>query len=510
MKIFATNQIAAIDAYTIENEPIADIDLMERAAAKVSDWIKAHFSPETSIAIFAGPGNNGGDAMVVARLLAIQGYPVDLFFPDFERKMGVLPEINLKRLDDLGIVRIISFKGNSQLPNLNGYHLIVDGLFGSGLTRQLNGFASKIIKHINRSGIKVISIDVPSGLMGEESHDPLAENVIKADYTLSFQFPKLSFMFRENEEFIGQWEILPIGLHNAITNEIQTFWHYLDRKTAASLVMHRKKFSHKGTFGHALLVAGSRGKMGAAVLAARGCLRSGAGLLSVHLPRMGNNIIQTALPEAMVCLDNAEDFIEKIPSPSNYRAVAIGPGIGNKEETAKTFHQLLQNCAAPLVIDADGLNILSEYPEWLDLLQPNDIITPHPLEFARLIGKKASSDYERLQQAGEFSRRFRIIVVLKGANTAIIFPDGNIWFNSTGNAGMATAGSGDVLTGILLGLLSQGYSPQDAARLGVYLHGFSADLWVESSSEESLLAGDIADNLGKAFAELKRIANFGE
>jgi NAD(P)H-hydrate epimerase len=510
MKIFATSQVAAIDSYTIGNEPIADIDLMERAATKVSEWIMLHFKPETSIAVFAGPGNNGGDALAVARLLALQGYHADLFFPDFERKLGELSEINLKRLDDSGMVRIISFKGNSQLPNLNGYHLIVDGLYGSGLTRQLNGFASKIIKHINRSGVKVVSIDVPSGLMGEESHDPLAENVIKASYTLSFQFPKLSFMFRENEEFVGQWEILPIGLHQTITNETQTFWHYLDRKTAASLVVHRKKFSHKGTYGHALLVAGSKGKIGAAVLAARGCLRSGAGLLSVHLPQVGNDIIQTALPEAMVCADNAEDFIEMIPSPSSYRAVAVGPGIGNREETAKTFHQLLQNCAAPLVIDADGLNILSEHTEWLDLLQPNDIITPHPVEFARLFGKKAKTDFERLQQASEFSRRFRIIVVLKGANTAILFPDGNIWFNSTGNAGMATAGSGDVLTGILLGLLSQGYPPQDAARLGVYLHGLSADLWVESSSEESLLAGDIADNLGKAFAELKRIANFGK
>ncbi len=508
MKIFATHQISEIDAYTIAHEPIEVIDLMERASSRVAEWIIAHFNPAEKVAVFAGPGNNGGDAMAVARLLAGQGFPVVLFLPDFGKKLSATSAVNLKRVEEMKVVRVINFDGNSESLDLADYDLIIDGLFGSGLTRPLNGLASKIVKQINKSGVTVVAIDVPSGLMGEESRDSLAENVIKADYTLTFQFPKLSFMFRENEAFVGKWEVLPIGLHRQAIEDISTSWHFIDRKTAASLLMERSQFAHKGSFGHALLVAGSKGKMGAAVLAARGCLRSGAGLLTVHVPKEGNTIIQTALPEAMASLDPEEDMISAIPSPATYRAIAVGPGIGKSEATANTFRQLLRKCAAPLVLDADGLNILADHPDWLDLLQPNDIITPHPLEFARLYGKKADTDFERLGQAVEFSGRYRVIVVLKGAHTAIVFPDGNVWFNSTGNPGMATAGSGDVLTGILLGLLSQGYSPQDASRLGVYLHGLSADLWVESSSEESLLAGEIADNLGRAFVVLKSNRKF--
>lgn len=509
MKIFETRQIAEIDASTMACEPISEAGLMERASMVVADWIIARFAPGTMVAVVAGPGNNGGDALVVARLLALCSWPVDLYIPELGRTTSALYQLNLKKVETLQNISVKKITGNDPWVDLSDYDLIVDGLFGSGLKRPLAGFAAQVVQFINASPAQVVSIDIPSGLMGEESRNPMADNVVKANYTLSFQFPKLSFMFRENDDFVGKWEILPIGLDTATIAQTITPWFFTDDTVARSLLIERKKFAHKGHFGHSLLIAGSRGKMGAALLAARATLRAGAGLLTLHLPQSGVAIVQTALPEAMVSIDPNANYITDIPSTDpdsypGYRAVGIGPGLGKSEATAATFFGLLKRCGAQLVFDADALNILAEHPDWLEFLQPNDILTPHPTEFERLTGKKAATDLERLQQAIAFAQRYRVIVVLKGAHTAVVSPDGETWFNSTGNPGMATAGSGDVLTGILLSLLSQGYPPKNAARLGVYLHGLSADLWVEENSVEALMAGDIADNLGKAFAHLKR------
>jgi len=285
--------------------------------------------------------------------------------------------------------------------------------------------------------------------------------------------------------------------------------HFTDLKSIATVLKPRGKFSHKGTFGHALLVAGSTGKMGAAILAAKGCLRSGVGLLTVHLPRSGNQILQIAVPEAMVSMDESENTISSIPLSTNFKSIGIGPGIGKAGNTASALHSLLESHPHPLVLDADALNLLSENIEMVKLLPPMSILTPHPLEFERLAGH-AETDFERLHLARRFAQIHHIVLILKGAFTAIALPDGSCWFNSTGNPGMATGGSGDVLTGILTGLLAQGYPPDDAAILGVYLHGLSGDLAVSGSSEESILAGDIANHLGKAFAFLKNSTNFGK
>jgi NAD(P)H-hydrate epimerase len=509
MKVFTTLQISDLDRYTIENEPIDPIDLMERASCELAGWILSRYLPTQRLALFAGPGNNGGDALAVSRILALHHFSVDVFIPDTHRSFSECFLINLERLKKLVKVSTINWRIEEELPELADYDLIIDGLYGSGLTRPLSGFSELLVRHLNNSGIPIISIDIPSGLMGEENsgNNPMA--IIRAQFTLTLQFPKLCFFLPENSIFTGTWVILPIGLHPLGIEQKETPWHYSDPGSIACLLKKRDRFSHKGTFGHALLVAGSFGKMGAAVLAAKGCLRSGVGLLTVHLPRMGNQIMQTALPEAMVSLDDSENLISGIPLSSGYKSIGIGPGIGIGEATANAFKLLMENHPVPMVIDADALNILSGKPELIRLLPADSILTPHPKEFERLAGV-ASSDFERLSFARRFAQVHHVILVLKGAYTAIAFPDGSCWFNSTGNPGMATGGSGDLLTGILTGLLAQGYSPAEAALLGVYLHGLSGDLALEGSSEEALIAGDIADHLGKAFSALKNDPHFGK
>jgi ADP-dependent NAD(P)H-hydrate dehydratase / NAD(P)H-hydrate epimerase len=509
MKLFTTAQIALLDRYTIENEPIAVIDLMERASRQISEWIIDNLSSKKRIAVFAGPGNNGGDALAVSRMLCEKDFSIDLYLPDFGRETGPSPAINLQRLKVQGKAKIHKIRESDPLPDLQSYDFLIDGLFGSGLSRPLTGFPSIIVMYMNNSGVPIVAIDIPSGLMGEDNSLNDKDSIIKADITLTLQFPKLSFFLAENEIFIGKWEVLPIGIHPGGIANMETEWHYLDRETAVLLRKLRKKFSHKGTFGHALLITGSYGKTGAAVLAARGCYRAGSGLVTVHLPKSGIPIMQTAFPEAMVSPDDSENIISMIPSLEPYRAVGTGPGLGKSQETQMALFNLLKECKCPLVIDADGLNILSENNEWLKLLSPGTILTPHPLEFARL-SSKSSSGYEMINKAHEFAKEYNVYVVLKGANTLIACPDGKRWFNSTGNPGMATGGSGDVLTGIITGLLAQGYSPLEAALLGVYIHGLSADICLESSSEEALLAGDIADHLGLAFASLKSENYFGK
>ena len=509
MKFFTTSQIAWLDQYTIENEPIAAIDLMERASEQFKIWIEKHYDFSQRIAVFAGPGNNGGDALAVARMLAEEKYIVNVFIPVSEKKFTDSFKINLDRLKGILLVNPVKWNDESVLPDLSNYDLIIDGLFGSGLTRPLSGFPAKLVSYLNHSGIPIISIDVPSGLMGEDNCGNDPEAIIRATFTLTFQFPKLSFFFRENEQFTGKWEVLPIGLHPKGIVQTETPWNYTDIKTMVSILKPRGKFSHKGTYGHALLVAGSHGKMGAAILAANGCLRSGVGLLSVQIPFEEIPIIQTAVPEAMVEIGYIFDNENSDRLRLKFRSIGIGPGIGVNSATVNTLSALLKIDCVPLVIDADALNILSENPKMIKLIPKNSILTPHPLEFERL-ADHAASDFERLNLAISFAKEHQIVLILKGAYTAIVLPDGNCWFNTTGNPGMATGGSGDVLTGILTGLLAQGYTPTETALLGVYLHGLSGDISLSGSSEESLLASDIADNLGKAFALIKNDPDFGK
>lgn len=501
MKLFPTKQIAALDKYTIENEPIADIDLMERASLQISNWIVQRFSTENKMVLFAGPGNNGGDALAVARQLAELDYKCEVYLLDFGKGLKNSPKTNWERLDKQNKVKLAKIGDINAFPELNDTDVIIDGLFGSGLTRPLEGVAANLVKTINECPNTILAIDIPSGLMGEDNSGNKSEFIVRADYTLTLQFPKLSFLFPENEEYIGVWEVLPIGLHPDGIKTTESKYCLVEREEVLGKIPVRSRFEHKGTFGHALLIAGSVGKMGAAILASRACLRAGVGLLTSHVPRMGYNIIQTAVPEAMTSIDQHDSMCTEYPDLEPYSAIGIGPGLDQKPNSCKALCALLENSEVPLVLDADALNILAEHREWLDRLPENSILTPHPGEFKRLVGETSNS-FERLQAQIEFSKKYKIVLVVKGAFTSISTTEGKVYFNTTGNPGMATAGSGDVLTGIVLGLLAQGLTSEDAALLGVYVHGFAGDLAAAKLSQYALIAGDIIETLGDAFLEI--------
>ena len=498
MKLFTTKQIAEIDRFTVENEPVADIDLMERAAMQISSWVMRNIPAQKKIVAFAGPGNNGGDALAVARQLADRGYQVEVYIADMGKELRGSPAVNLQRLKNQAKVKTLFLGSNYVFPEIHSPDVILDGLFGSGLTRPLEGFAAELVKWINSKDNLVVAIDIPSGLMGEANSPEATEHIIRADYTLTFQFPKISFLFAENEQYTGKWEVLPIGLHEEGINQVPSEYFLIEKEEVKNRIPARNRFAHKGIFGHALLIAGSYGKMGAAVLAAKACLRAGTGLLTVHVPHFGYSIIQTAVPEAMASIDAHDSIVTEFPDVSQFTAVGAGPGLGKKSNTCKALHDLLAASQRPLVLDADALNILSENKEWLSRLPANSILTPHPGEFKRLAGETASS-WERLQKQRDMARELNVIVVLKGAYTSVALPDGRLFFNSTGNPGMATAGSGDVLTGFLLGLLAQNIAPSDAAIAGVFLHGLAGDRAADRLSANALIAGDVIESFGEAF-----------
>lgn len=504
MKIFTARQIADIDRYTIQNEPISDIGLMERAAMQIVDWLVHHIPAGSKLFFFAGPGNNGGDAMAVARMMAGRNYFCSLFLIDFGKELNGPPAVNLGRLQSQGKVNVRKVTSEADFPELTPDVVVVDGLFGSGLTRQLDDLAAKLAARINASEVLVVAIDIPSGLFAEDNSFNDLSKVVRAGHTLTFQFPKLSFFFPEHEPLIGQVEMLPIGLHPDAIASLETPFYFLTNGFIESKLIKRGRFSHKGNFGHALLIAGSRCKIGAAVLSSRACLRAGVGLLTTHVPNPAVPVIQAAVPEAMCSADASDLMFTEFPDLSSYTAVGVGPGIGMKSNCQKALRELLEKRPGKLVLDADALNILSAQPEWLNLLPENTILTPHPKEFERLAGPAADS-WSRLEMQVGFSKRYRVIVVLKGAFTSISFPDGEVFFNTTGNPGMATAGSGDVLTGIILGLLAQRYPPGDAALLGVYLHGLAGDLAAVQTGPEALIAGDLIGCLGQAFLQVRKL-----
>lgn len=502
MKIFTVKQISEIDQFTIKNEPITPIDLMERASLQIVRWMVLNVPREKKLVFFAGPGDNGGDALAVARIISEYDYVCDVYLLSKDESVKKSIEINRRRLKNQGKARLFVIDTPESIPEISSDSVVIDGLFGSGLNRELEGVSEIIVSKINSSGAKVISIDMPSGLFGEDnSHNDLSK-VVKADHTLTFQLPKLSLFFPEHSKLTGKWEILPIGLHHDAIQQIATPYYCLDNDFFGGIIRKRDKFSHKGNYGHALLIAGSYGKMGAAVLASGACLRAGAGLLTTHVPRLGYEVLQSSVPEAMCSIDPSDFIFTRPPESENYTAIGIGPGIGTDKQSEEALKKLLESKPSKMVLDADALNIISGRRELLKLLPVNSILTPHPKEFERLAGKSTDS-YSRLMLQLDFSKKHKTIVVLKGAHTCITTPEGEAFFNTTGNPGMATAGSGDVLTGIILGLLAQDYTPCQAAQIGVYIHGVAGDLAATEKGEISLIAGDLVDYLGKAFLQIK-------
>ncbi|MDD3320997.1 MAG: NAD(P)H-hydrate dehydratase [Paludibacter sp.] len=500
MKFFATSQIRLLDKFTIENEPIASIDLMERAADALFYAFVSNFPFVKPVCILAGPGNNGGDALALARKLLKSGYKVSISLLH-SGKTSTDCEINRLQLISEFPTALIEWNDKFVSPNISKDTIILDGLFGSGLSRPIEGIYAEAIKWINQIDNQVVSIDIPSGLQGEINQFTENSIVVKANVTLSLQFPKLAYLFVENEKYVGQWEILDIGILSEAIEVTHSNLYFLEKEDISKLLKVRSKFSHKGTFGHALIFSGCKGMAGASVLSSSAGLKAGAGLVTIHGPECNRLIVQTANPEIIFQSDKIIDFITSVENLDKYNAIAIGPGIGMHEETATLQRNLLKEINKPCVIDADALNIIAQKKSLLDLIPENSILTPHPKEFERIFGKSNSS-YERMIKAQEAAQKYKVIIVLKGAFTLIAMPDAILYFNSTGNSGMATAGSGDVLTGILVGLLAQGYLPVDAAKIGVYLHGLAGDLALKKESPESLIAGDIIKNIGKAFKSL--------
>lgn len=502
MKIFENKKIRDLDAYTIKHEPILSIDLMERAASGIVNALKHFYSHSNRFVIFAGPGNNGGDALAVARLLFNEGYDVYAYLFNPQDKLSNDCSENKDKLLRLKGIFFNEVSNSFVPPKFKSNDVIIDGLFGVGLTRPLSGGFAHVVSYINQCAQEVVSIDIPSGLFGENNLSNNSEYIIRATRTFSFQFPKLAFLFSENAKYVGEITIIDIRLHPDILQKSKSNLFFTERKDVALLLKKRARFSHKGSFGHALLIAGQKGKIGAALLAGKSTLRCGAGLLTMRLPASACFIVQTAFPEAMNSYDDNEDHLTTLPDLAPYNAIAIGPGIGTFEECALLLEALLRECRVPLIIDADGLNLLASHSHLQEIIPENTILTPHPKEFDRLFGEHASA-YERHLTALSVAQVKKIYIVLKGAYSAVYTPEGECYFNSTGNPGMATAGSGDALTGILLGFSAQGYSPKDTALLGVYLHGLAGDIAKRQYSEEAMITSDIIDSLGEAFTLLR-------
>jgi hydroxyethylthiazole kinase-like uncharacterized protein yjeF len=498
MKILTAAQIHELDLYTQEVEHITSLTLMERAAEAFVAWFTKYTSLQKEVWVFCGRGNNGGDGLAIARLLINRGYRVKPFIV----KSGPLTDDcaeNLKRLEQqTGVTAIKAIEDILKIPS--GI-LIIDALLGSGLNREVTGVYAAIIDRINASENMVYAVDVPSGLYSD--YPAKHASIITADHTITFQMPKLMLFLADHEAYTGAWHIVDIGLKMEGTADLLSEYNYTDASVIRSMIRKRPVFSNKGTFGKVLLIAGSKGMMGAATLAAKAVMRSGAGLVCVHIPESGIDILQTTIPEAILSTDSNKDVVTELPDIAGYSAVGIGVGLGEHAYTADVLEDLLLKSAQPLIIDASALNILAAHPQWVAHIPPNSILTPHPRELERLAGMKFQNSWERLHKAVELAKKMQVIIVLKGAYTAVVLPTGAVHFNSTGNSGLATAGSGDVLTGIITSLLAQGYNPEEAAKIGVFAHGYAGDSAALIRSKAAMIASDIIDYLHTFFLEFE-------
>jgi hydroxyethylthiazole kinase-like uncharacterized protein yjeF len=491
MKILSTKQLREADQFTIDNEPIASISLMERASSACAEWMGKTFPKNHSFTIFCGIGNNGGDGLAIARILSENGISVRVFIIGEIAKATSDFQINYNRIDKYKI-KTEHLINPTEFPKFIENELIIDAIYGSGLNKTVQGFHKELIQLINEQTCKVISIDIPSGLFGENNSENDSETIIQADFTLTFQQPKLSFLLADFGQFVGKWHIMDIGLSEDFIEEAETNFRLLTKDCIQKKLKNREKFSHKGTYGHALIIAGSLGKMGASVLSTKAALRSGAGLVTAFVPKCGYEIIQITNPEAMCELSFEENFLAGDLSWGNYSAIGIGPGIGKEIKTMQLIEHLFQNYSGPLVLDADALNIISEYDSLFDKIPQNSILTPHPKEFDRLFGKSDSA-FARLNRQIEQAKKLKCHIILKGTYTSICDPDSIVYFNNTGNSGMAKAGSGDVLTGLITGLLAQGYSSEDACKIGVWVHGLAGNFAARKKNEITMTAMDLID-----------------
>ncbi len=498
MLILTAKQIHDWDNYTIGNKHIQSIDLMETAASRCCQWLLQNGFQQQSFHIFCGKGNNGGDGLAIARMLATKGSKVSVHIIEMGQQGTADFQANLAALHQTEAT-VCYIQSADHFPIVSKSHIIIDALFGTGLNRPLQQLPAALVDHINSFSNTVIAIDMPSGLLADESSKGFA--IVKAMHTLSFQCLKMAFLMPENQVYTGHAQVLDIGLLNGYLSEIHYDALLVEEEIIKAMYRPRQAFSHKGNYGYAALVAGSYGFMGAAALAANACLRAGVGKLTCHIPSCGYEIMQLAAPEAMSKTEG-ETYIETLSLSSKYDAIGIGPGMGIQDSHASLFDIFFSTYKKPVVIDADALNILAQQPGLLEKITAFSILTPHPAEFDRLFGN-SDNDIQRMRLARAKAKALQLIIVLKGHRTLIAMPGGNCFFNSTGNPGMATGGSGDTLTGILTALLAQQYPPEQAALLGVYIHGLAGDFAAAKHTEEAMLASDIYAHLGDAFRQLK-------
>lgn len=500
MKILSASQIREADKHTIENEPISSLDLMERAAINMFQRLEQHYHHDRQFHIFCGMGNNGGDGLVLARLLSNAGYQVQVWVIRHSDSGSDDFQTKLKRLEEPG-VPVTDISSADEIKGLPEDAVVVDAILGSGLSRPLKGLIAEVVQQLKKLPNTKVAIDIPTGLFADDNSENDLDKILPADLCLSLQFPKLSMLHKDTAPLCGELEVVDIGLSPEYIGKAKTTNYFVTKEEVGQIFKPRKKFSHKGTYGHGLLVAGSRGSLGAAVMSASGALRSGIGLLTVAVPGRGEQVLHSQLPEAMLIPDPDPDKISVRPEFKKANATAVGPGLGKDPATAQALKNLIQTAEHPMVFDADALNILSENKTWLSFLPDHSLLTPHPGEFKRLLGDdELESNYlERLRQ---FAMKNGIICILKDSITIVADYRSNLYFLDFGSPALASGGSGDVLTGILLGLLGQGYSPLHAALLGVYLQGTASKIAAEKQSLESCLAGDVLENIGAAYRSL--------
>lgn len=507
MKIFNTEDIRTIDRRTMELDGVSSLELIERVAQGVASEIVARWNPSRPTIVFAGPGNNGADALAVARLLCQAGFRPAVYLLNIggNRLNKDCRECRDKLLAEAPGLDFTEVTGRFALPQMNTNTLVIDGLFGSGLRGQLTGGFMMLVRAINDSGATVVSIDVPSGMNGDLCADNVNRNIVHANLTLAVQFPRPAFFMKENEELIGEWKIIDIGLSHEAIRTTPTGFHLVEASEIKSLLRPRAAFSSKADYGSALLIAGSYGMMGAAVLAAKGALRAGVGKLTVHSPQCGYEIMQSCVPEAMFEADTDRNklVIGNMKSPKEFNAIGVGCGIGTHEITENALEQFLQSRTFPVVLDADALNCIARRPTLLNILPVLSVLTPHAGEFDRIFGNHAT-DEERLIKAIQVAQQYHILILLKGRYTALVRCDRMVYFNPTGSPAMATAGSGDVLTGVITSLMAQGYKPEVSALIGAYIHGAAGELAAEIQGDYGVTSGDIANNIGIAIKNLLR------
>jgi len=494
-KILTRAAVKRIDAATVESGT-ASIDLMENAARAFVDAFLRLYRGD-KILVLCGPGNNGGDGLAVARLLADKSLDVDVYCLKSDRYSEGF-EINLSRLRERN-TELRFIRDASELRSSGHANVIVDALYGTGLNKPLAEPAAGVVRWMNAQPAVRISIDVPSGMT--EQPPAISETMVNADHVVAFQIYRAELLLPRDAYSPLSISVVDIGLdEDAVSREATT--HFLiEASDVKKMLRERRLFDHKWTYGHALLVAGSRKALGAALLATGACLRSGCGLVTVHTVRSGATALNALHPEAMFSPDAHDEMITGVNVKTKFTAVGIGCGVGRATETSTALVDVLAKSKVPCVIDADALNLLSEQHGWKALVPKGSVLTPHQKEFDRLAGDQPN-DYERMQRQIALAVEMNCVVVVKGAYTRVALPNGLCCFNSTGTPALATAGTGDVLTGLITGLVARGYTSEDAAVIGVYTHGLAGQLAEEKFGIECVKASDVIDALPLAFKQL--------